>query len=104
MGEICGVCFQGSSLLLRSNLDGKMLCEDCFHRERLGVPRNEYSSGNRDDECWARIYGRTKEEAEEKKRKYFASYPARGYNTHIYSEGWLNGYYYILIDRWHSCD
>ena len=104
MGEICDVCFGESGLLLRSSLDGKMLCKDCLDRETLGVPRNEYSSGNRDDQCWAKIYGRTEEEAEAKKRKYFDTYPTRGYSTNVHSRGWLSGYYYILIDRWHSCD
>jgi len=104
MGEICSVCFKESSLLLNSALDSKMICSDCQGRERLGIPRDEYSSGNRDDQCWAKLYGCTKEEADKKREKYFDTYPTRGYNTHTHSEGWLNGYYYILIDRWHSCD
>jgi len=70
----------------------------------MEMPKDEISSGNRDDQCWAKFYGRTKEEADRKRKGYFDAYPTRGYNTHTYSEGWLNGYYYILIDRWHSCD
>lgn len=67
------------------------------------VPKNEYSSGHSDYKCWAKVYGKTKEEAEKHRKKYFDDYPTQGYNTRVTEEGWLNGYYYILIDRWHSC-
>ena len=68
------------------------------------MPIDEYSSGNRDGQCWAKVYGRTRKEAEHKKNAYFALYPAFGYNTRVTQEGWSNGYYYVFMDRWHSCD
>jgi hypothetical protein len=70
----------------------------------MKIPKDEFSSGNHDDQCWAKLYGASEEEVNIKKDKYFASYPSQGYNTHVHSRGWLNGYYYIIIDRWHSCD
>ena len=70
----------------------------------IQIPIDEYSSGNRDDQCWAKVYGRTKKQAEHKKDSYFSLYPTFGYNTRVTQEGWSNGYYYIFMDRWHSCD
>lgn len=75
------------------------------------IPKDEYSSGNRDDECWAKVYGKTKKEAEKKRQEYFDTYPTMGYNTRTAYEGWVLStdkthvkWYYILIRRWHSCD
>jgi hypothetical protein len=71
----------------------------------MSIPEDQYSSGNRDDKCWAKVYGKTKEEAEAKMKDYFARYPIMGYSTSIASQGWHeDGYYYYYIKRWHSCD
>jgi len=111
MGEICSVCFEESGLLLSSPVDGKMVCEDCLKRDKLGVPRDKYSSGNRDDLCFAKIYGLTQKEAETKAKRYYARYPVQGYSTHTRHSDWLDHLpgcktriFYIHVSRWHSCD
>lgn len=74
------------------------------------IPKDEYSSGHRDDRCWAKVYGSTEEEAMLKAKKYLGSYPPQGYNTNISWQGWLEDnktgtkYYHIMLRRWHSCD
>lgn len=74
----------------------------------LDRPADKYSSGNNDYQCWAKIYGKTKKEANAKRKEYFASYPTRGYNTITEWEGWViskeKRYYFIRMSRWHSCD
>ena len=76
------------------------------------IPKDEYSSGNRDDKCYARLYGKTKEEADAKREEYLATYPTCGYSTRAAYEGWELAFktktkencYYILMRRCHSCD
>jgi hypothetical protein len=74
------------------------------------IPDDQYSSGNRDDQCWAKLYAFTKEEANEKRQAYLGRYPIMGYSTRTDWEGWitdkpsLKKYYCIRMSRWHSCD
>lgn len=80
----------------------KDLCR-CSEEEKM-IPKDECSSGNRDDECWAKVYGKTKAEVERKIRVYFDMYPVQGYSTTVDKRGYHEGYYYAFISRWHSCD
>lgn len=71
----------------------------------MKLPEDEYSSGNRDMDCWAKVYGKTEDEAMTKARRYLNCYPPRGYNTEIAWKGRLsNGVYMVHLKRWHSCD
>lgn len=76
----------------------------------MKIPKDEYSSGNRDDQCWAKLYGFDKEDADKKRQKYLSNYPVFGYNTKTAWEGWIKDnnsgkrYYHIRMSRWHSCD
>lgn len=52
------------------------------------------------------FYGDTLEEVQKKKAKYFAEYPPQGYDTH--TQGAIvrhpDGYYYLHVTRWSTCD
>ena len=52
------------------------------------------------------FYGETIEEVQKKKANYFAEYPPQGYDTH--TEGGItkhpDGYYWLRIRRWSTCD
>jgi len=72
------------------------------------TPKDVYSSGNADCQCYAILYGATYDEANEKRKAYLRQYDPRGYATHTTDECWItvNGkpHYRINMSRWHSCD
>lgn len=71
----------------------------------MDIPKDQFSSGQRDMDCWAKVYGTTEGEAMAKAKKYLSCYPVRGYNTEIAWKGQLeNGAYMVHLKRWHSCD
>jgi uncharacterized membrane protein len=70
------------------------------------IPKDVYGNGHTDSECYAMLYGATKEEVAEKAEKYFAQYHPCGYGIYyaIPIQQHADGYWYCLINRWHSCD
>lgn len=72
----------------------------------MKIPKDEYSSGNRDCDCWANLYGKTPEEVQEKIEDYFNSFPPQGYGTRVVLPIRLveEGYFFARVARWHSCD
>jgi hypothetical protein len=68
------------------------------------MPKDEFSSGHRDDQCWAKLYAKTREELQGKIDSYFGSYPTFGYNTKVDVINEMDGYYCAHMSRWHSCD
>jgi len=52
------------------------------------------------------FYGETQIEVIAKRQEYFNQYPPQGYDTH--TEGSINhhpdGYYYIRVRRWSTCN
>jgi len=74
--------------------------------EKMKIPKDQISSGNRDSKCWAKFYGKTEEEVGEKIQRYFCQYPSEGYATRIAvgPKKHLSGYWYCRMKRWHSCD
>jgi hypothetical protein len=74
------------------------------------TPKDKYSSGSRDSDCWAELHSKTKGEADAKRKEYLTTYPPMGYATTTDWEGWVTDretgdrYYLIRMSRWHSCD
>jgi len=69
------------------------------------LPKDEYSSGNSDYQCYANLFAETCEELEIKIQEYLNWYPPQGYGTSvgkIYEHP--DGYLCVRINRWHSCD
>jgi hypothetical protein len=52
------------------------------------------------------FYGETLQDVSHKKQNYFDRYPPQGYDTHSTSPiaRHPDGYYYIKVRRWSSCD
>lgn len=76
----------------------------------LSIPGDRYSSGHRDRDCWAKLYGSTRDIALAKQKKYFEDFPSAGYGTRVVSSDWVvdeasgKPYYFIHLARNHSCD
>lgn len=76
-------------------------------RPGFPIPKDQVGTGA-GSRGWvnAVFYGETIEEVQKKKAKYFAEYPPQGYDTH--SDGSIarhpDGYYYLRVKRWSSCD
>lgn len=72
------------------------------------IPSDRYSSGHRDSECWAKLYGKTREIALAKQEKYLTDFPPQGYDTRAIFSDWVvdsgTTYYFIHMTRMHSCD
>jgi len=97
--------------LVASSIDSILAEVDDLMREQpKGIPGDRYSSGHRDSQCWAKIYGETKAIAEAKRDDYFRDYPTFGYSTNVITSKWVTDdpahdpYYFIHIVRIHSCD
>ena len=52
------------------------------------------------------FYGATPDEVAEKSKRYFDESPPQGYDTH--TQGSImshpDGYYYVFVRRWSTCD
>ena len=72
----------------------------------MEIPKDEYGNGHSDYQCYAILYGETKEEVKLKAEKYFESYDFWGYGTRFREpvQQHPDGYYWCHIVRWHSCD
>ena len=64
-----------------------------------------YGAGHR---AWVNctFFGASIDEVAEKRKAYFDKYPPQGYDTH--TDGSINkhpdGYYFVRVVRWSSCD
>jgi hypothetical protein len=66
----------------------------------------EYDTGYR-TWIYCTFYGDTNEEVVEKRRKYIEEYPSQGYDTQTIGRKIFrhtNGYYYVQMKRWSTCD
>ncbi|NQU83678.1 MAG: hypothetical protein HQ536_03115 [Parcubacteria group bacterium] len=72
----------------------------------MKVPEDVISSGNRDADCYATLYGVSEKETLEKRDEYLKEYPTEGYNTRVVSQPTKQreGYWCCRITRWHSCE
>jgi hypothetical protein len=71
---------------------------------KMQLPEDQYSSGHSDAQCWAKVYGRTRGELQDKIDSYLESYPPFGYHTTVDKIVKENGHYCAHLSRWHSCD
>jgi len=71
----------------------------------IEVPKDVYHSGHTDSECYAKLYGVTREAVEEKAKSYFADYDPRGYGTRykVPIQQHADGYWHCELCRRRSC-
>lgn len=75
-------------------------------RPGFPVPKDKVETGA-GLRCWVNctFYGDTVEEVVEKRRQYFKVYDPRGYDTKSDNVAkHPDGYYYMKITRWSTCD
>jgi hypothetical protein len=76
-------------------------------RPGFPVPKDAVGSGS-GVRGWvhATFYGEDMEEVEKKRKRYLEEYPPQGYDTHTIGSivKHPDGYYYVQMKRWASCD
>lgn len=73
----------------------------------ITLPKDKVGSGSgRHDWVNCTFYGEELEDVAAKKKAYFDEYPPRGYDTHTVGNitKHPDGYYFLHVKRWSSCD
>lgn len=72
----------------------------------MEIPKDYFSNERNRGKCCAVVYGETKQEVEEKVKKYLASYPPQGYSTYIAirPSKSKDGYWFARLERWANCE
>jgi len=76
-------------------------------RPGFPVPEDEIESGS-GRRCWVNctFYGETQGEVAKKRKNYFEFYPPQGYDTQTIDNirKHPDGYWYVKVRRWSTCD